>query len=322
MKNSTIIAVSTCLLAFLSMPVFAQMDLKFTAVGKEEYKTLTEYTEEFEVAADARVIDLGFELESYGLKCSKLRVADGYCWLRFDDFYTTEIMPVALLNSELTYGEGICRVGRTTENEHEVCILEISNMEYQGYPDQKVSFQVRLYDSGDITFHYGSNSLAANHPLMTGEAGVVVLEEDYEKAKSNNPTEQDYYRSVVNPYSDPASPFVNTLPDLLLMKTFPVAGTVYHIQRSGFTGIGRITGADRMSIFPNPAAGRCEIKFGERKPESIQVLDLTGKIVINKELGREQGSVILELKGLPAGQYAVRGLSGAEVICMESLQIK
>jgi hypothetical protein len=64
-----------------------------------------------------------------------------------------------------------------------------------------------------------------------------------------------------------------------------------------------------VSIYPNPAKGFVSIEVDEEKFESgeIQLLDMTGKIVLNKQIELQQGknNHSLDLQNIAQGVYSI-----------------
>jgi hypothetical protein len=73
--------------------------------------------------------------------------------------------------------------------------------------------------------------------------------------------------------------------------------------------IGRLSTSDNQSLlFPNPSIGSAQLQVSllESSKISIQILDLTGRLIqiINQQ--RSAGVHVLDLPNMAAGQYLVR----------------
>lgn len=78
----------------------------------------------------------------------------------------------------------------------------------------------------------------------------------------------------------------------------------------------------KVEIYPNPLTeGRLTVKANEQIL-SIQVLNITGEIVLNTEYQPETYSVVLELNQAEKGLYLVRVSFDNKVIHTEKIMVK
>ena len=73
-------------------------------------------------------------------------------------------------------------------------------------------------------------------------------------------------------------------------------------------GIGELTGADAWSIYPNPTDGSFNLSYaGSNGAATVEVFDVTGRMVYNDRTALANGSVLnVEIGSLNAGNYNVR----------------
>lgn len=101
--------------------------------------------------------------------------------------------------------------------------------------------------------------------------------------------------------------FIDTLPlagnNLYRLKLMDIDGT------SSYSSVEMLhfTIKDEIHIFPNPVAGTLYIKLGQVIPQRIQVVDLSGKVML--DMKPETNSIELDMHHYVAGAYFVRVLS-------------
>jgi thiol-disulfide isomerase/thioredoxin len=83
--------------------------------------------------------------------------------------------------------------------------------------------------------------------------------------------------------------------------------------------------ASIQSVYPNPAAANCTVEFSLRNEEIIglQIIDLTGKILVKKEnftAFNGANKVDLDVSSLASGSYFIR-LTNGEFMLTEKLEI-
>jgi hypothetical protein len=76
-----------------------------------------------------------------------------------------------------------------------------------------------------------------------------------------------------------------------------------------------------VSIYPNPATHVARVECGEWNVESVEVIDMNGRIVLRQQFLTPQTSVTLDVTALSSGAYFVR-LTGEQSILVRKLMIK
>jgi hypothetical protein len=61
-----------------------------------------------------------------------------------------------------------------------------------------------------------------------------------------------------------------------------------------------------ISLSPNPATDVVRVESGERKVESIEVVDMLGRVVLRKQLPAPVSSLLIDTSPLPSGSYLLR----------------
>jgi hypothetical protein len=61
-----------------------------------------------------------------------------------------------------------------------------------------------------------------------------------------------------------------------------------------------------FSVHPNPATNMVRVESGERKVESIEVVDMLGRVVLRKQLPAPASSLLIDTSPLPSGSYLLR----------------
>ncbi|HEX2617968.1 MAG TPA: T9SS type A sorting domain-containing protein, partial [Flavobacteriales bacterium] len=90
----------------------------------------------------------------------------------------------------------------------------------------------------------------------------------------------------------------------------PRTEVVVHV---GSTGIAD-NAASALTVYPNPADDRLNIAFGDLTGSmDVQLLDITGRVVISRHLNNANGVESLDLTGIAAGEYGLRIRSNAGI---------
>jgi hypothetical protein len=76
-----------------------------------------------------------------------------------------------------------------------------------------------------------------------------------------------------------------------------------------------------VSIYPNPATHVARVECGEWNVESVEVIDMNGRIVLRQQFLTPQTSVTLDVTALSSGAYFVR-LTGADATAVRKLIVK
>ena len=64
--------------------------------------------------------------------------------------------------------------------------------------------------------------------------------------------------------------------------------------------------ASDISLSPNPATDVVRVESGERKVESIEVVDMQGRIILRQQLPAPASSLLIDTSPLPSGSYLLR----------------
>jgi hypothetical protein len=70
--------------------------------------------------------------------------------------------------------------------------------------------------------------------------------------------------------------------------------------------------SNAFSFYPNPVTTNLTIEneaFQEGKKIEIQILDLSGKVIVNQSLSMAAGKVSIDFRDIPSGVYLVEGFS-------------
>jgi len=79
------------------------------------------------------------------------------------------------------------------------------------------------------------------------------------------------------------------------------------------TGVKTVTLQSKLEIIPNPAHNSMELNYGKQQGEiNIQVMNMAGQVMYNKQFDGSTGKTILPIERLAAGTYIVK-LKGANI---------
>jgi len=304
----------------------AQLDFKYQNTLVQEYVPIEQADEELPVQKTGQIIALGFEIKSYGLICNSIYLYEDYVTLFFNNWnYHIAIYPTATgIEPEYSIGTKWL-IKRTTEQGKRTILLELRDLEYQGYPGEKLNIQFKLNEWGECSVHYGGNNLSSQHRLNNGNNVVFFLEDDYEKNLADT-TGQDYYRSVVAIYGDPLEPNidVNTVEHELGSFTHhPPANTLYLVKSSTLSGVAEVNkGRSVLRITPNPANGSCSVELSGTAVTRLHMTDVSGRRVLEKPVPANEHKLNLDLSSLPAGTYFLQGINQGKTVVVEKLLVK
>jgi len=318
--------ITALLLVAAGMSSSAQLDFKYQNTLVQEYVPIEQADEELELRWTGQNINLGFEIKSYGLTCSSLYVYDEYLTLFFDETqYEVGVYPVTTGAVKPDYTKGKWLIKRITEQGKKTILLELRDLEYQGYPGEKLNFQFKLNEWGECSLHYGTNNLNNQHLLNGGNNRIVFFEEDYEKNLADT-TGQDYYRSLVVIYGEPLEPNVdvNTVEHELGSFTHhPPANTLYLVKSSTLSGVAEVSkGRSVLRITPNPANGSCLVNLSGTAVTRLHMTDVSGRRVLEKPVPANEHKLNLDLSSLPAGTYFLQGINQGKTVVVEKLLVK
>ena len=319
--------ITALLLVMAGMSSSAQLDFKYQNTLVQEYVPIEQADEELPVQKTGQIIALGFEIKSYGLICNSLYLYEDYLSLFFDNWrYEVDIYPTAM-SVEPEYGISTkWLIKRITEQGKRTILLELRDLEYQGYPGEKLNIQFKLNEWGECSVHYGTNNLSSQHRLNSGNNRVVFLEGDYEKNLADTNGHADSIRSVVIIYGDPLEPSVdvNTVEHELGSFTHhPPANTLYKVNASAFSGVAEVSkGRSVLRITPNPANGSCLVDLSGTAVTRLHMTDVSGRRVLEKPVPANEHKLNLDLSSLPSGTYFLQGMNKGKTVVVEKLLVK
>ena len=161
-------------------------------------------------------------------------------------------------------------------------------------------------DQGNLIFHKGGG-LTANtyyNDTITFPTGC------YEFKMTDNG--EDGLSWWANPNGGSGYMRIKRASDGAVIKTFDsdFGGEIYHQFTVGLVlNTNEIQPVNEVNIFPNPAAGlfRSEILLDRKQPVSIEVSDMTGRIVYSAKVENVLNKVVdIDLSGQPEGIYSAR----------------
>lgn len=300
----------------------AQFDFRFVRVSEQTFQAITSPVEEYQVHTSMINVDLGFDLSSYGLKCSKVSVAKGLAHLNFDLNYAVSMLPAEWFDHTVKEGAGRYLVQRGKEGNQLFCRIEFRNLEFEEYPDECFSYQLTIWSDGRVRYHYGSNRLTATHPLSSKQACVWLVEEDYDSTLANPGSEQDYFRTLLNPYGDPQAPQINSVYERKNLNSLPKQNTYYDFTTNQAAGIADERTKLNFRLAPNPASGKCTLEFDAGKVDRVEVFDITGRLMLRKDVEVGVARIELDLKSFRAGSYFVKVSHQGLQLMEETLLVK
>ena len=167
-------------------------------------------------------------------------------------------------------------------------------------PDEVVIFVTSLAPTGQWQYARPQSQLTGTNPRMgfqntaLSPSGLLYLTGILQG------TLQVGRSTLRNTYSFPGT-------DAILLQFDPRGALATQTRRNG---------AD-LSLWPNPAAGRVQVRVAAGPATSLVVLDALGQEVRHHALPAQATSALLDLNGLPAGLYTVRLGSSAGKLVVE-----
>ena len=101
------------------------------------------------------------------------------------------------------------------------------------------------------------------------------------------------------------------------LPNYPSAGKlrVFYKERSPLAlSINSITDDNNISIYPNPTTGHVKVQFGELKAQKIEVFNMNGQLVFNKQLSKNHTSTDLDFNSYLKGIYVLKLRSADSVL--------
>lgn len=204
-----------------------------------------------------------------------------------------------------------------------VVIIEYQNVAFEeemysgdGSLVSRANLQIELHlDDLCVQFNYGPSNIG---PVMEEYFSEYMIAGTgfgwyYEEFIDNN-WEEDFLTLFGIVSGDPNNPQFHQFwieeefddEDVEFLHSYPEEGTVYRFCYTETTSTRELlTDIDDWSLYPNPATDQITIVFSEvgataTNDYRIQLMDVYGKIVLEKEIGHNQS---ISIESLPAGLY-------------------
>ncbi len=82
----------------------------------------------------------------------------------------------------------------------------------------------------------------------------------------------------------------------------------------GPVGVGEQAGAEGVRVFPNPADAQLTVSFEATRGEvRVELMDITGRVVLDRRASAGAGRMDLDVTNLAAGEYTVRVQRGSDI---------
>jgi hypothetical protein len=134
-------------------------------------------------------------------------------------------------------------------------------------------------------------------------------------------TEGHYYRITRGVWSDQCPWRQYSV--IVFMEHVPITNSVYFVVEenvwapdfsNNFLSSTTETAPVNIHVYPNPSSGLFTIEISNQQAATIEILDLTGKTIITKNIGEISGTFNMDLSGYAKGMYFVKIVSGDKII--------
>lgn len=160
--------------------------------------------------------------------------------------------------------------------------------------------------TGEHTWNTNIDPTAQGPIALGGVSQTFGFEFEMEEGK--------YYkikRSIRTwPDTDDCLPWQSHMSDIITC-TGTGRGQSHPVSSDGTEALSSILSAVEFNVYPNPTKGIFTIDLGTTEDGQIQVLDYTGRIVLEKAIN--DNSLQLDISEMPSGLYVVRVVSGGKL---------
>jgi hypothetical protein len=63
---------------------------------------------------------------------------------------------------------------------------------------------------------------------------------------------------------------------------------------------------NELTVYPNPSNGIVNVSFDINSYQKVELVDLTGKILLTKTIGKQASNISFNISDLSAGVYNIR----------------
>jgi hypothetical protein len=108
----------------------------------------------------------------------------------------------------------------------------------------------------------------------------------------------------------------------------PLAGTNYYklLQYDkdgkktdlGVRSVKVLLKENELTVYPNPSNGIVNVSFDINSYQKVELVDLTGKILMTKTIGRQASTISFDISDLSAGVYNIR-LTGERKLAIKQI---
>lgn len=218
--------------------------------------------------------------------------------------YLNTIVFHCLFANQFNQVAGVTTVSAKLEGTapNRIAKVQWKDLVYGGNNAQTANFQAWLHEnSGDISYHYGPNTLPAPTTLSS-YVGTLVL--------------NDGFSAVIDQFSLTGSPTSKQTTKGYTTMTFPpmtgapANGAVITLKRF-YTSIDEAGNASQATIYPNPATDVLYVPTPGTQSSRISIITGAGAEVFRQVY--EPGTAIIPLQQFAAGLYFVQVQSGETV---------
>ena len=199
--------------------------------------------------------------------------------------------------------------------------IQYKNVAFYDSPNDYVNFQIWLYEtSNKLEVMIGNNSVtnpALSYGTYGGPGIGVVL--------TNSSFSSIVYSLFAN--GSPATPTTAAWTNLFnpppVITGTPANGQVYTFTPSS-AGISELDKNGQLILYPNPVNDNLYVKLinpEENDNIKLDVLDVTGKIVLTESLNNNNNEGKINLSSLDKGYYLVRVADGVNVYRKKVLKL-
>lgn len=182
-----------------------------------------------------------------------------------------------------------------------------SELDLLGSSDDFMNLQLWLHEgSNDISIHYGASSIVHSEESFDGNSGGATTMFDGIDVQEGFPTGTAAYltgdANLPNLVVTDAE-FIDFGDPGIYKVGLPDEGTVYYFTRMVDANIDELIETE-LTIAPNPATNEIRLAGADAlSQESVQILDLSGKVLIEETLQSDQR---IDIEELATGMYFLR----------------
>ncbi|HEX4888242.1 MAG TPA: T9SS type A sorting domain-containing protein [Luteibaculaceae bacterium] len=295
----------------------AQLNFRWEGHQSMPYQYLSQWDEQYPALNSVVSVPLGFSMSSFGFTTTQATVGAGNVGVEFGNrsfLYLIGVDRVPVLYDE---SQGSIKIKRFAQASDPYIIFEFDRVAFQDRPLEHMSYQMVLYRSGKITYHFGFNSLSSDHPSLTEGVFCMVVEDYY-------PPEEPgavVAHSCVAPVGDPLNPELDPTCNFERRLIYPFANQLYVFQAGGLSAGLSESALGRMRISPNPLVQGMPLVIHNSEAAHYTLADPTGRVVAAGVVNRRGSEAEIHTDGISEGLYVLTLRSENQTLSVTRLAV-